>query len=137
VTEIERIPVGVYEAAAKRGITRDNAMLAVYADRNKDGTHCDNWIFATKDTLTLIGGIQRIVPKENVGRLDRSRLDVKFGQLTFEEYALKTLQDFRVEQHISGCILTAFDTDKEAYVLLTHLSCYKMEEMIQFCACLN
>ncbi len=137
MTEIERIPVGVYEAAAKRGITRDNALLAVYADRNKEGTHCDNWIFATKDTLTLIGGIQRIVPKESVGRLDRRRLKVKFGQLTFEEYALEALKDFRVEQQISGCILTAFDNEKEAYVLLTHLSCYKMEEMIQFCACLN
>lgn len=137
MTEIEQIPAGVYEAAAKRGITRENALLSVYADRNKEGTNCDNWIFVTKDTLTLIGGIQLIVPKEHVGPLDRRRLDVKFGQLSFDEYALETLTDFRVEQQISGCILTAFDTAKEAYVLITHLSCYKMEEMIRFCACLN
>lgn len=57
MTEIEQIPAGVYEAAAKRGITKENALLAVYADRNKEGTNCDNWIFVTKDTLTLIGGI--------------------------------------------------------------------------------
>lgn len=137
MTEIEQIPAGVYEAAAKRGITQENALLSVYADRNKEGTNCDNWIFVTKDTLTLIGGIQLIVPKEHVGPLDRRRLDVKFGQLSFDEYALETLTDFRVEQQISGCILTAFDTVKEAYVLITHLSCYKMEEMIRFCACLN
>ncbi len=137
MTEIEQIPVGVYEAAAKRGITAENALLAAYADRNKDGTNCDNWIFVTKDTITLIGGVQRIVPKENVGRIDRRRLEVKFGQLSFDEYPLEFLQDFRVEQQISGCILTAFDTDAKAYILITHLSCHKMEELTQLCGCLN
>lgn len=137
MTEIEQIPVGVYEAAAKRGITEENVLLAAYADRNKDGTNCDNWIFVTKDTLTFIGGIQRIVPKDNTGRMDRRRLNVKFGQLSFDEYSLKSLTDFRVEQQISGCILTAFDTETQAYRLITHLSCSKMEEMIQLCGCLN
>ncbi len=137
MTEIEQIPAGVYEAAAKRGITAENALLAAYADRNKDGTNCDNWIFVTKDTLTLIGGIQRILPKEHVGRMDRRRLEVKFGQLSFDEYLLETLRDFRVEQQISGCILTAFDEGAQAYILITHLSCHKMEEMIQLCTCLN
>ncbi len=137
MTEIEQIPAGVYEAAEQRGIPRENVLLAVYTDRNKEGINCDNWIFVTKDTLTLIGGIQRIVPKDHVGRLDRRRLDVKFGQLSFDEYALDTLRDFRVEQQISGCILTAYDTAQAAYVLITHLSCYKMEELVQFCTCLN
>ena len=137
MTEIEMIPAGVYEAAAKRGITKENALLAVHADRNAEGTPCDNWIFCTADELVFIGGIRLVLPRQRAGRMDRRRLTVEFGELSFSTYELANLGDFKVERQISDCILTAYDESADAYVLLTHLSCHKMEELIRFCNCLN
>lgn len=130
MVQINQVPQAVLNALAGREIPEERLLLAVRSDMNRDGVWCDNWLFATSDELILFCGILR-ARAEGPNFFGKRKKILYFEELSFERYALASLKDFRLEELISSCRITAKDADG-CFVLLTMLSNAAKEDMHAF-----
>lgn len=137
INELDRIPKEIYEEAEKYGVLRDSIEIATMADRARDGNFMENWILFTKDEILFIGGIHVVEPKSNVRRVDPNKLTVRFDKITVEHMDRAPLSKYKVEKQISGCILTAYNSDTNSYSLITYTTRDKELQFCELCEILN
>ena len=137
MTEFDRIPREVFSEAEKFGVLEKDILFAAHADKNPDGVFCDNWVLVTEDEIIMLGGINLLLPKEGKKWNDRSRLTVKYSNISVNRIKRDSLSDFRTEKQISGCIVTAYDKRTESYVLITYLTGQYEEDFQELCRLLN
>ncbi len=135
--ELDRIPREVYAEAEKYGVFEKDILFSAAADKNRDGVYCDNWVLVTEDEILMLGGINLVVPDEHRRKLDPKKLTVKYGKISMDRIETDGLSDFKVEKQISGCIMTAYSSKSESYVLVTYLTCEKETRFIKLCRLLN
>ncbi len=130
MVQINQVPQAVLSALAGREIPEERLLLAVRSDMNRDGVWCDNWLFATSDELILLCGILQ-VRADGPNLFGRRKKHARFEELSFDRYPLASLEDFRVEELISSCRITAKDSEGR-FVLLTLMSNAAKEDMHTF-----
>lgn len=137
INELDRIPNEIYAEAEKFGVFKDDIEIAALSDRARDGTFMENWILFTKDEILFIGGIHVVEPKKNVRRVDPNKLTVRFDKITVERVDRTPLSKYKLEKQISGCILTAFNSDTNSYSLVTYTTRDKESQFCELCDVLN
>ena len=55
--EIDRIPIAVKEHLNQKGVAYEKVVLAAYADRNREHTPCETYLFATDKELYILSGV--------------------------------------------------------------------------------
>ena len=137
MTEFDRIPKEVFSEAEKYGIREDDILFAAHADKDPSGVFCDNWVLVTETEIVMIGGIHLVLPKEGARWNDKQKLCVKFSKISVTRLDRTKLSDYKTEKQISGCIVTAFDSEIKSYVLVTYLTCQYEEDFQELCCLLN
>ena len=135
--EFGKIPEEVFSEAEKFGVPRGDIVAAAASDRDADGTYCDNWILVTDREIVLVGGIQAVVPKTRRRMGDPRRLTVKFTKVSAKHIDRKKLADYRVDVIMSGCTLSARNSETGNSEIITFLTRDKEKSMEKLCAFLN
>ncbi len=137
MTEFDRIPDEVFSEGEKLGVLKKDILFAAHADRDPDGVFCDNWVLVTADEIVMIGGIQVVLPKNNVKWHDPKKLTVKYSKISHSRIDRAPLSDFKTEKQISGCIMTAYNKETGSFQLITYLTGQFEEDFQELCRLLN
>lgn len=124
--EIDKIPHGVYDLMAAKGIAEDQIMLAAKCDRDCDHAPANVYLFATATELAVLTGEFSSEPAENA----------KGGAFAWTErdyrvYSLAKLERFRIEELLSSARFTAVD-ENGAPVFITAMTNFCRTSMIIF-----
>ena len=111
---IDRIPEGVLDIVTSHGIDAKNILLAAHADRTKEHTLGDAYLFATAESLILL----------HKGE----------GENTYAitSYSIKDLHGIAVEELLSSGRLTARQGEENTPILLAAFTNFCKESMFLF-----
>ena len=111
---IDRIPEGVLDVVTSQGIDAKNILLAAHADRTKEHTVGDAYLFATAESLILL----------HKGE----------GENTYAitSYSIKDLRGIAVEELLSSGRLTAHQGEENTPILLAAFTNFCKESMFLF-----
>ena len=111
---IDRIPEGVLDIVTSHGIDAKNILLAAHADRTKEHTVGDAYLFATAESLILL----------HKGE----------GENTYAitSYSIKDLHGIAVEELLSSGRLTARQGEENTPILLAAFTNFCKESMFLF-----
>ena len=111
---IDSIPGGVFDILASRGIDTNSILLAAHADRTREHTVGDEYLFATAESLIL---------------LHKDKGESSFATKT---YSIKELRGFSVEELLSSGRLVAREGKDNTPVLLAAFTNFCKESMFLF-----
>ena len=111
---IDSIPGGVFDILASRGIDTNSILLAAHADRTREHTVGDEYLFATAESLIL---------------LHKDKGESSFATKT---YSIKELRGFSVEELLSSGRLVARAGKDNTPVLLAAFTNFCKESMFLF-----
>ncbi len=110
MTELDRIPREVYASLEEKGVSLDEILLSVYCDRDTQMMPRDTYLFATKDTLTVLGGVMALqVEKPSKRKKEMVRT---WSECEYRTYPITKLHGFSVEELLSSGRLIAKETVK-------------------------
>jgi len=124
---IDTIPDELLGKLSDKGISGESIRLAVRSDMNSERVHCDNWLIVTDSDLICVGGTRMLTPKPGRKITDTRRLQVEFGEISYDYYPLDELSEFKVEEMISTAWLTAKRTvkdkpEEDGSVMITYMT---------------
>ena len=131
--EIEKLPGYIYAAAAEMGVRLEDVYLTSRCDMDREHLYCDTYLIATADTLYVLSGTVGLTSRQNPAK---GGLNGVWNQTDATAYPLSELNDFRVEELLSGARLTAKNTAGE-YVFLTAMSNFCKNSTLLFIKYLN
>lgn len=111
---IDRIPEDVFDILTSHGVDAKNILLAAHADRTKEHTVGDAYLFATAESLILL----------HKGEGENTH--------AITSYPLKDLHGIAVEELLSSGRLTARQGEKNTPVLLAAFTNFCKESMFLF-----
>ncbi len=123
--EIDSIRDEVYALFEKKGIRREDILLIAHCDRDAEHIPCDTYLAATRDALFVLGGT--FSHELN----DKKHAEGVFAERMYAEYALSSLDRFRIEELVSGARFTAVREGGEP-VLITAMTNFCRTSMIVF-----
>ena len=137
---IDIIPDELLGKLSDKGIASESIRLAVRSDMNAERVHCDNWLIVTDSDLICVGGTRMLTPKPGRKITDTRRLQVEFGEISYDYYPLEELSEFKVEEMISTAWLTANRTVKDrpeesGSVMITYMTNTAKSKMHTFVNC--
>ena len=111
---IDRIPEGVLDIVTSQGIDAKNILLAAHADRTKEHTVGDAYLFATAESLILL----------HKGEGENTH--------AITSYSIKDLHGIAVEELLSSGRLTARQGEENTPILLAAFTNFCKESMFLF-----
>ena len=111
---IDRIPEGIFDILTSHGVDAKNILLAAHADRTKEHTVGDAYLFATAESLILL----------HKGEGENTH--------AITSYPLKDLHGIAVEELLSSGRLTARQGEENTPVLLAAFTNFCKESMFLF-----
>ncbi len=132
---LDHYPSGLLEVLDSKGVAEDKILLLAKCDMNLEGTHCDNFLVATKDELILLSGVVTLNQKQGatvLSPVSASRLEASFTELSYECHMLSDLSDFALEELLSSCRLVAKSAEKGGFLLLAVFTNSSKNEMSLF-----
>lgn len=129
--EIDRIPIAVKEHLNQKGVAYEKVVLAAYADRNREHTPCETYLFATDKELYILSGVcvSAARPAKKYGNMPK--LESGFFEHTFDSFPLTELSGFRVEELLSsGRLIAKRGEDNEPVLLAVFTNFCKASMML-------
>ena len=129
--EIDRIPIAVKEHLNQKGVAYEKVVLAAYADRNREHTPCETYLFATDKELYILSGVcvSAAHPAKKYGNMPK--LESGFFEHTFDSFPLTELSGFRVEELLSsGRLIAKRGEDNEPVLLAVFTNFCKASMML-------
>ena len=131
--EIDRIPWEIMAVLREKQIDTSNILLAAHADRTREMTVGDVYIFATAEELILLSGILTLQNGEPQ-RHRAPRVHTVFCEIGYETYPIRELSDFSVEELLSAGRLVAKrkEGEESSAILLSSFTNFCKESMLIF-----
>lgn len=129
--EIDRIPSAVAEAIGGKGIALNDVVLAAHADRTREHTVGDVYLFATDKELILFSGVLAVRSEVNPLRTAPT-VHKEWVETGYESYPIHDLRGFSVEELLSSGRLTAKRREGDDPVLLACFTNFCKESMFLF-----
>ena len=124
--EIDKIPREVYELLEKKGLKKDQILLAAKCDRDTEHMPADVFLAATADELAILTGT---FSHELDGK-GKHAVRV-WTEKDYRVYSLKSLDRFRIEELVSSARFTATN-ENGSPVFLTAMTNFCRTSMIIF-----
>ncbi len=131
--EIDRIPQAVIESLEARGVAVDELLLAAHADRTREHSPGDVYLFATARQLILSRGI--LTPlRETHAHGFAAAVHSEWKEIEYEEFPIEEMHGFAVEELLSGGRLVSKRKreDEEFPVFLASFTNFCKESMLLF-----
>ena len=130
--EIDKIPKAVKEILQQKGVCYEEVALAAYADRTREHTLGDTYLFATARELHILEGkMHREVKQARISG-NTPRYESRFEEGSYECYPIAELKGFRVEELLSSGRLTAKRGEANEPVLLAVFTNFCKSSMMLF-----
>ena len=124
--EIDKIPREVYELLEKKGLRKDQILLAAKCDRDTEHMPADVFLAATADELAILTGTF----SHELDSKGKHAVRV-WTEKDYRVYSLKSLDRFRIEELVSSARFTATN-ENGSPVFLTAMTNFCRTSMIIF-----
>ncbi len=130
MTKLDNIPHVITDEAAKLGMT--NVLCAVKLDRSPRNAPCDCYLLSDGSELLFIYGVNAV---KKSGSKEKNSPRVLYNSLSSERMNIDLWREFKVEQVMAGCIITAVN-DLGAVFICRHSNSVR-DDAEFFCRQLN